>query len=58
MKKFEYKVLTIAVNFAITTHQYESMVKEIEDQLNELGKEGWEFVQKKDAMFFFKREIE
>lgn len=52
MKKFEYKVLTIAVNFAITTSQYVAQAKEIEDQLNELGKEGWELVQKRDAMFF------
>ena len=58
VKKFEYKVTTIATTVPITTKGYEKIVREFETKLNELGAEGWEFVQRIDSLFFFKREIE
>lgn len=42
MKKYEYKVVTIATAFAMNTKQYEKMALDFETQLNELGREGWE----------------
>lgn len=56
MKKWEYKVITIATNAALTTKQYERAAQEFEIQLNALGAEGWELVQRMDGFFFFKRE--
>ena len=36
---------------------YEKAASEFENQLNKLGEEGWELVQRTDGFFFFKREI-
>lgn len=58
MKKYEYKVITIATAFAMNTKQYEKMALDFETQLNELGRVGWKLVQRKDSMFFFKRELQ
>ena len=58
MKKYEYKVITIATTLAMNTKQFEKTAQEIEAQLNKLGSDGWELVQRKDSFFFFKREIE
>ena len=58
MKKYEYKVAAIATAFAVSTKQYETIAREFEIQLNELGAEGWELVQRMDGFFFFKRELE
>lgn len=44
MKKYEYKVITIAMAFAATAKGYEKMAQEYEAQLNELGADGWELV--------------
>ena len=56
-EKYEYKVLTIATSLAVSTKQYEKVAQEFEMQLNELGADGWELVQRMDGFFFFKREI-
>ena len=58
MKKWEYKVITIATKMPVTTKQYEQVAQEFEEALNDLGAEGWELVQRQDAMFFFKREVQ
>ncbi len=58
MRKYEYKVTTIATTMPITTKGYEKVAQEFETKLNELGAEGWEFVQRVDSLFFFKRELE
>lgn len=57
MKKFEYKVLTIPTSISFSTKGYEKVASEFEVQLNKLGEEGWELVQRVDGLFFFKREI-
>ena len=56
MKQWEYKVVTIATNAVLTEKQYEKDAQEFEAQLNELGADGWEMVQRADGFFFFKRE--
>ena len=58
MKKWKYKVITIATKMPVTTKQYEQVAQEFEEALNALGAEGWELVQRQDAMFFFKREVQ
>ena len=58
MKKWEYKVITIATKMPVTTKQQEQVAQEFEEALNALGAEGWELVQRQDAMFFFKREVQ
>ncbi len=57
-KKYEYKVITIATALAMNTKQYEKTAQEFELQLNQLGAEGWDLVQRMDGFFFFKREVE
>lgn len=57
MKKYEYKVITIATSIPLGTKGYEKVAQEFEAQLNQLGAEGWELVQRMDSFFFFKREI-
>ena len=50
MKKYEYKVITIATSLALGTKQYEKIAQEFEMQLNELGADGWELVQRIDGL--------
>ena len=48
MKRYEYKVVEI----------YESCEFSLEKRLNELGKQGWEFIYiRRDYTYIFKREI-
>lgn len=57
MKKFEYKVIPIATSISLGTKGYEKIALEFETQLNKLGEDGWELVQRTDGLFFFKREL-
>jgi len=58
MKKYEYKVAVIPTGMAMSTKQYKNIAEAFEAGLNELGAQGWEFIQRSDGFFFFKREIE
>lgn len=58
MKKFEYKVIAIPTSVALGTKGYEKIAAEFEIELNKLGAEGWELIQRVDGLFFFKREME
>lgn len=58
MKKYEYKVIAIPTNLAMSTKQFEKIAQEFETKLNELGANGWELIQRMDGFFFFKRERE
>ena len=57
MKKFEYKVISLPTSIPLGTKGYEKIATEYETNLNKLGEEGWELVQRMDGFFFFKREI-
>lgn len=57
MKKFEYKVISISTSISLGAKGYEKIATEFETTLNKLGAEGWEFVQRVDGFFFFKREL-
>ena len=57
MKKFEYKVISIPRVVPIGAKGYEKIVTEFETNLNKLGAEGWELIQRADDFLFFKREI-
>ena len=58
MKKFEYKVIAIPTSVALGTKGYEKIAVEFEIELNKLGAEGWELIQRVDGLFFLKREVE
>lgn len=57
MKKFEYKVISLPTSIPLGTKGYEKIATEYEMNLNKLGEEGWELVQRMDGFFFFKREV-
>ncbi len=41
MKRYEYKVVAIATALTVSIKQHEKVAKEFEEQLNELGANGW-----------------
>lgn len=56
MKKWEYKVVTLATNVIWSAKSYEKAAQEFEMRLNELEKEGRKLVKRADGFFFFRRE--
>ena len=58
MKKQEYKVLFKGVPAALNERKSAEWAQELEQELNELGAEGWELIQWKNMMLIFKRERE
>lgn len=58
MKRYEYKVISGGTPVALSNKKFAEMALGIEQELNQLGLEGWEFVQWKNAMLIFKREVE
>ena len=56
MKEFEYKVITIPAGMAPGAKDCEKTAEEFEDQLNELGADGWELILQVNGFFIFKRE--
>lgn len=57
MKKYEYKIISKPTPAAMTIKKYDEMAEETEKELNQLGTDGWEFVQWKNSMMILKREI-
>lgn len=57
MKKFEYRVITIAMQIANTEQTMEENANEIQEIFNQLGVEGWEFVEEAVGYYYFKREL-
>ena len=57
MEKFEYKVISLPTSIPLGTKGDEKIATEYEMNLNKLGEEGWELVQRMDGFFFFKREV-
>ncbi|MCI9213375.1 MAG: DUF4177 domain-containing protein [Ruminococcus sp.] len=43
-------MITIATSLAVSRKQYEKIAQEFEMQLNELGADGWELVQRMDGI--------
>lgn len=59
MIRYEYKVAALGrgAAFSFTSEQREKAIMDLENQLNQLGFEGWELVQQMEGIFYFKREI-
>lgn len=58
MQKYEYKIITKGIPVALNEKSMQKMFEEIEKEMNQLGAEGWEFVQWKSSMLIFKRAVE
>ncbi|MCT4606219.1 MAG: DUF4177 domain-containing protein [Marinisporobacter sp.] len=54
MKQYEYKVIKLK---QLATFSPEKYRKNLEEQLNEYGKDGWEMCSHKDYLIFLKREL-
>ena len=57
MRMWEYKVLAVATKLAMNQKGFDEAAEQFEAELNRLGAEGWELVQRQDGMFFLKREL-
>lgn len=58
MPKYEYKVVFKGMPAAFNEKKYIEMAREFEQELNQLSAEGWEFVQWKNSMLIFRKEME
>lgn len=57
MKKFEYRVLHYSVEVAFDMTSFDEITDHIEAKMNKAGQKGWELIQWRDDLMFFKREI-
>lgn len=57
MKRFEYKVVSKRMPAVLPEKKYAELAQSVEQKLNQLGNDGWEFVQWKNDMLIFKREV-
>ena len=55
MKKYEYKFAQFTVPPGL---DWNKKVKQLEDEWNALGREGWQFCMQGDGVLVFMREIE
>lgn len=58
MRTYEYKVVLKEMPFALKDKKFAETARELEREMNQLGAEGWEFVQWKNSMLLFKRDVE
>ena len=56
MKQYEYRVLFRPKAMAMDVKKFEGVARQVEQELNHLGEDGWEFFLWKNSMMFFKRE--
>lgn len=56
MKKFEYKIIAKSIPAAMNIKKYDETAEQIEKELNQLGADGWEFIQWKNSMMILKRD--
>lgn len=56
MKKYEYKVIFKGAPAALNDKKSTEIAQELEKELNQLGAEGWEFVQWKNNLIILKQE--
>ena len=57
MKKYEYKIISKGLPVAMNEKKYAEMAQKLEEELNQLGSQGWEFVQWENTMLIFKRGV-
>ena len=50
--------MAIPTSIPLGTKGYEKIAAEFEIELNKLGAESWELIQRMDGLFFLKREID
>lgn len=56
MKRFEYKVVFKGMPAVLSEKKNAELAHTFEQELNQLGTEGWELVQWRNSMLIFKRE--
>ena len=57
MIKYEYKAISKGMPLALNDKKSAETAQDLEEELNRLGAEGWEFIQWKDTMLIFRREF-
>ena len=55
MKKYEYKFAQFKVSLGL---DWNKKVKQLEEEWNKLGQEGWQFCMQGEGVLVFMREIE
>lgn len=58
MKKYQYKVIIKAMPAAANEKKLQEIAAQTESELNQLGQEGWQFIQWKNSMMILKRKVQ
>lgn len=57
MKKYEYKVIHKPIPAVANAKKFDEISQKIENELCEIGADGWQFIQWKNSFMIFKRQI-
>ena len=58
LKKFEYKLETLNIDIRSALNpEYTDLHQQLEERLNELGKDGWRLCGVNGSLYYFAREI-